>query len=711
MGYKFPCMNDTVAPTPPAPLRPQAGAPASAEICVSPALQPDALPTLLACFDAASLRCTFASLDYARQSGHSPASALGRTLRELLDDAQWQALQPALQQALAGQPAQLRLAQGAAGSEAQHWQISVLPQFAADGSGARQVHGIAVLIQDGSRQLRAERAVQQSEERMRKFSAATEEGIAFHTDGVITDCNDALLRLTGYRRDEIIGQHLLQFIHPQDQEAVRRYMAQGREDIYEIAVRHKSGAIVALEVIGKTMPQAAGGYRVVVARDATARRQAQQRAEFLTWHDALTQLPNRRHLMLQLERLQHRAQVGPIQAALLFLDLDHFRTVNESLGHAAGDQLLCEVARRLQDGKRPGRPGFIARVGSDQFVVLLTGAIDRAQAAREADALLERLRAPCTIAGTPVSISPSLGISLFPDDGQVADELLRRAASALQQAKDSGRGTHLFYAPGMEGQPAALLHQEYLLREAIAQQSFVLHYQPQVEVATGRLHSLEALVRWQHPLQGLVGPSAFIELAESRGLITHIGRWVLRAACQQLRAWHDAGLPRVPVAVNLSAIEFRQRDVVSDIAQVLRECNLAPQYLEVEVTESVLMHDVAGTRATLAALQELGVAVTVDDFGTGYSSLAYLKHYPLNKIKVDRSFVMDTPHDSDDVAIVTAVVQLARSLQLKSVAEGVESDAQLQLLRRIGCDLAQGFGISRPLPAQQAQAWMLALPG
>lgn len=710
MGYKFPYDRrmDTLAP-PPSPT--DADTCASSEVRVHPDLLPGAMPALLAHFDPQSLRCRFASPDYARQAGHTPASILGRPLRELVDDAQWRVLAPALRQAQAGRAAQCRCERAPAGGEPRVLLIDVLPQFAAPApeGGPAQVVGLFLLAQDASRQLRAERAVQESEERMRKFSAATEEGIAFHTDGFITDCNEALLHLTGYRRAEVLGRSLLEFIHPQDHESVRSYVGQGREDPYEVAVFHKDGSLVTLEVVGKTMPRAAGGYRVVVVRDATARHQAQQRAEFLAWHDPLTQLPNRRHLMRQLERLQQQAQERPVQAALLFLDLDHFRTVNESLGHAAGDQLLCEVARRLQAVAGAGRH-FIARVGGDQFVMLLSDVDGHDAAAREADALLAHVRAPYAIDGTPVSISPSLGISLFPGDGHVADELLRRAASAMQQAKDSGRGTRLFYAPGMEGQPALLLRQEHLLREAVEQQSFELHYQPQVEVASGRLRGLEALVRWQHPEQGLVGPDAFIGLAESRGLITHIGRWVLRQACRQMRAWHDAGLPRVPVAVNLSAIEFRQRDVVGDIAQVLRESGLAPQFLEVEITESVLMHDVEGTRATLAALQTLGVAVTVDDFGTGYSSLAYLKRYPLDKIKVDRSFVMDTPNDAGDVAIVTAVVQLARGLQLRSVAEGVETDEQMALLRRLGCDLAQGFGVSRPLPAVQIQAWMQSLP-
>ena len=670
----------------------------------------EAVPMMVAYFDARELRCVFANERYAQVLSLTSASIVGWAGRELASDRLWTTIEPHLRQALAGTPVRYTREQLMPSGATRTLEVCLVPHLAEpDGQQRRAVLGILVIGQDVSQHTQAQLVVRASDERMRKFSDATEEGIAFHRDGLITDCNEAMLRLIGHTREEVIGQQMMNFIEPSDRAKVADYMAQGREDLYDVNVRHKSGRTLPLEVIGKTMPQQAGGFRVVVARDTTLRRQAQARAEFLTLHDSLTQLPNRRHLMQQLERLLRDAQAGHRRAALLFLDLDHFKTINESLGHEAGDQLLCEVARRLRAASAHAGH-FIARVGGDQFVLLLADPQGREQAAREADALLARVREPWSLAGMPISVSPSLGISMFPEDGYGADELLRHATLALQQAKDSGRSMRMFYAPGMEGQPAALLHQEHLLREAVFRQSFVLHYQPQVDVATGRLHGFEALVRWQHPERGLIEPGEFIELAESRGLITPIGRWVLREACRQMRAWHDAGLPRVPVAVNLSAIEFRQRDVVHDIAQVLRECGLEAHYLEVELTESVLMHDAAQVRQTLASLQALGVAVAVDDFGTGYSSLAYLKRYPLNKIKVDRSFVMDTPADSDDVAIVTAVVQLARSLQLQSVAEGVETDEQLQLLRRLGCDLAQGFGISRPMPAQQAQAWMRALP-
>ncbi|WP_405124771.1 putative bifunctional diguanylate cyclase/phosphodiesterase [Pulveribacter suum] len=670
----------------------------------------DAVPVMLAYFDAPEMRCVFANQRYADFAGLGTDSIIGRTVREVIGEAAWLVILPHVQRALGGYTAYYTRDHVHPDGQVRSLETSLVPHLVEQRPGEPPAMvGAFVLINDITHHRRAERSVRESDERMRKFASATEEGIAFHADGTIVDCNEALQRLTGFERAELVGRPIIDFALPDYHARVRDYVQSGREDTYEVAVRHKRGHVVQFEVVGKTMPQVAGGYRVVVVRDITTRKQAQERAEFLALHDALTLLPNRRHLMQHLGRTLVEAQAARQQVALLFIDLDHFKTVNESLGHEAGDLLLCEVAHRLL-AAGPSSP-FAARVGGDQFVVVLDGLDSSLQAGAAAEALLARMRAPCAISGTPLSVSPSIGISVCPQDGCGADELLHRAATAMHHAKDSGRGMHVFYAPGMEGQPAALLRQEHLLREAVLRQSFVLHYQPQVKVEGGQLHGFEALVRWQHPGQGLVGPDEFVALAESRGLITPIGRWVLREACRQLKAWHDAGLPRVPVAVNLSAIEFRQRDVVADIARVLHECDLPAQYLEVEITESALMQQVEQTRETLDGLQALGVAVAVDDFGTGYSSLAYLKRYPLNKIKVDRSFVADTPGDSDDVAIVTAVVQLARSLQLQSVAEGVETPEQLALLRRLGCDLAQGYGIARPMDATQAEQWLRALPG
>lgn len=390
--------------------------------------------------------------------------------------------------------------------------------------------------------------------------------------------------------------------------------------------------------------------------------------------------------------------------AVLFINLDHFKTVNDSLGHHAGDQLLCDVAERLRQSVRD--TDLVARLSGDEFVAVLTDIHTPDDAAVVADKLIETMRSAFTVGQLPLTMSPSIGISLFPGDDTTVQGLLRCADTAMYHAKDSGRGNRQFYQPGMDVHATDVLQQERQLREAIANNAFVLHYQPQISLADGSLKGFEALVRWRHPERGLVGPDEFITFSESRGLITPIGRWVMHEACRQLKAWQDEGLAMVPVAVNLSALEFRQRDVAGELAAVLHATGLEPRFLEIELTESVLMHHTGQVLETLNAIKALGVGVTIDDFGTGYSSLAYLKRYPIDKLKIDRSFVMDTPQSADDVAIVTAIIQMGHSLQLKTVAECVETAEQKELLHRLGCDLVQGFLVSAPMDAQATQRWL-----
>jgi len=382
---------------------------------------------------------------------------------------------------------------------------------------------------------------------------------------------------------------------------------------------------------------------------------------------------------------------------VLFLDLDHFKTINDSLGHHAGDLLLCEIADRLLSKTR--QVDAVARLGGDEFVVVLSDT-DAQHAASVASQLLEAVGASTRIDGHSVSVSTSIGIGLYPRDGETAEVLIRHADAAMYSAKESGRRNYQFFVPGMSAAAIDALDQENLLREAMARGQFVLHYQPQLDMRDGRITGVEALIRWNHPTRGLVFPLDFIGFAEKRGLIAAIGRWVLEQACRQMKAWHDAGFARVPVAVNLSAIEFRQRDLVPAMAAVLQASGLAPQFLEVELTESALIDQGSFIGEQLQALKALGVRLAIDDFGTGYSSLAYLKRFPIDRLKIDRSFVQDTPADADDVAIITAILQMARSLKLATVAEGVETVEQQALLRSLGCGDFQGFLVSRPIAAE-----------
>ena len=661
----------------------------------------DSVPALMAYYDLPGLRCQFANQGYAAYNGHSTQSILGLTVQEAIGDKAWVGIQPHVERSTHGEHVKYTREQTLPNGEARMIEVNLIPHFGADAS--RPV-GSFVLITDITERWRAERTVRQSEERMRKFTEATDEAIVFHRDGIITDGNEALTRLTGYGLHEVIGLSIFNFISPEWRATALDYTRSGREDPYEVTIRHKEGQAIPVEVVGKTMPLHHADYRIVVVRDITARKQAQEREAFIALHDTLTQLPNRHFLMEQLSQVLSLARRRHGRSAVLFVNLDHFKTVNDSLGHHAGDQLLCNVAERLRLGVRDA--DVVARLGGDEFVVVLTDVKGQDDAALVADKLLASMHGVFTVDQLPLTISPSIGIALYPEHGNSADLLLRCADAAMHHAKESGRGNRQFYDPSMDASALDILRHERLLREAIANNAFELHYQPQVRLADGALQGIEALVRWRHPERGLVGPDEFITFSESRGLITPIGRWVMREACRQLKEWQDQGLAMVPVAVNLSAIEFRQRDVAAEIAAVLRETGLAPHYLEIELTESVLMHQTGQVLDTLNALKALGVGISIDDFGTGYSSLAYLKRYPIDKLKIDRSFVADTPDNADDVAIVTAIIQMGHSLQLKTVAEGVETQSQVGLLAGLGCDLIQGFVVSVPMDAGITQDWL-----
>ena len=660
----------------------------------------DSVPALMAYFDLPGLRCQFANQGYAAYNGHSVASIVGLTVQEAIGTKAWLAIQPYIERSTRGEHVKYMREQTIPSGESRMIEVNLIPHF----SPQKQQLGSFLLITDITDRWQAESTVRQSEERMRKFTEITDEAILFHRDGLITDGNDALTRLTGYTLPEVMGLSIFNFISHEWRAVAYEYTRAGREDPYEVTIRHKDGHTIPVEVVGKTMPQLHADYRVVVVRDITARKEAQERETFLALHDTLTQLPNRRFLMEQLGKVLSMARRRKFMVAVLFINLDHFKTVNDSLGHHAGDQLLCDVAERLRQSVRD--TDLVARLSGDEFVAVLTDIHTPDDAAVVADKLIDTMRSAFTVGQLPLTMSPSIGISLFPGDDTTVQGLLRCADTAMYHAKDSGRGNRQFYQPGMDVHATDVLQQERQLREAIANNAFVLHYQPQISLADGSLKGFEALVRWRHPERGLVGPDEFITFSESRGLITPIGRWVMHEACRQLKAWQNEGLAMVPVAVNLSALEFRQRDVAGELAAVLHATGLEPRFLEIELTESVLMHHTGQVLETLNAIKALGVGVTIDDFGTGYSSLAYLKRYPIDKLKIDRSFVMDTPQSADDVAIVTAIIQMGHSLQLKTVAECVETAEQKELLHRLGCDLVQGFLVSAPMDAQATQRWL-----
>ncbi|MFA9440400.1 EAL domain-containing protein [Uliginosibacterium sp. sgz301328] len=434
---------------------------------------------------------------------------------------------------------------------------------------------------------------------------------------------------------------------------------------------------------------------VAVFSDITERKASEARIAYLAHHDPLTELPNRTLFQDRLEQALARAERHHQRVALLFLDLDRFKTINDSLGHLAGDRLLQAVSGRLKDCVRT--TDTICRQGGDEFIIVLADVGDPETPARVADKILRCLSEPFDIDGHRLGTSFSIGIAIYPDDGRSVDSLMKNADTAMYHAKENGRNTYRFFTEAMNANALERLHLESQLRQALERGELLLNYQPQVDLGTGAILGAEALIRWQSEALGFVPPGRFIPIAEESGLIVPIGRWVLRQACLHARTWQDAGLAPVGVAVNISALQFARDDIVTAVSEVLAETGLAPERLELELTESLLMHQGDEVLDTMHRLKALGVRLSIDDFGTGYSSLSYLKRFAVDRLKIDQGFVRDIADDPDDAAIVRAIIQLGRSLKLDVIAEGAEARAQVDFLLREGCRKAQGYFFCPPV--------------
>jgi len=419
----------------------------------------------------------------------------------------------------------------------------------------------------------------------------------------------------------------------------------------------------------------------------------------LATHDALTALPNRVLLDDRLAQAIAHADRNAQPFAVLMVDLDRFKLINDSFGHRSGDMVLNEVARRLQAVVRS--IDTVARVGGDEFVLVISPSASRADAEDIGKRTNEALSAPIQMAGVDLHISSSIGIAFYPSDGGTAESLLAHADSAMYCAKERGRNNHQSYAPDMRSVALERVSLESELHQALKLDQLELYYQPKVNTASGDIHSAEALIRWRHPQRGLIQPAQFIPLAEECGLIHEIGAWVLREACRQCTAWQRAGLPFMRVAVNVAAAQFRRGNLFELVRNALQDAQLDPRFLEIELTESAVMTNPEDSAAVLEQLSRMGVLVSVDDFGTGYSSMSYLRRFPIDKLKIDRSFITDLATGADDASIVQAIVALAHGLRLKVVAEGVETAQQLKFLQSVGCDQYQGFHFSPPLPASE----------
>ncbi len=443
-------------------------------------------------------------------------------------------------------------------------------------------------------------------------------------------------------------------------------------------------------------------------RDVSVRTQgleaATRQLRHLATHDALTGLPNRVLLDDRIAQALTHAHRERHSFAVMLCDLDRFKLINDSLGHHAGDHLLQEVARRLTNVVRD--VDTVARLGADEFIIVLSPPTSRKDAEVVAQRVIEAMQPAVEIAGITIHASPSIGIAFYPDDGSSVETLIAHADAAMFAAKQRGRNSVQCYAAGMDAGTHDKVRLESDLHTALALRQFELYYQPKVDTMSGTFYSAEALIRWRHPERGLVSPAAFIPLAEECGLIGPIGEWVLREACRQGRAWQQAGLSPVRIAVNVAASQFRAGDLVETIHQALADAELEARFLEVELTESAVMSDPEESIKILEQLSEMGVLVSVDDFGTGYSSMSYLRRFPIDQLKIDRSFLSEITARSDDASIVGAIVSLAHNLRLKVVAEGVETVAQLDLLKTLGCDQYQGYQFSPPVPAAEFESLM-----
>ena len=663
----------------------------------------DNVPALIASYDAESRCCLFANKQYARTFGWNERSIVGRTFPEVIGEEAAREIQPQVDRVLERREPVLYERVLPDGQGRQRWiEVNLLPHLSSDGTP----QAVFVLISDITKHRLAEAAVRESEERLAKFMQASAEGIVFHKDGIVTDVNPPLLALMGLPPQEILGRHVLSFIAPEHVGRALAVLSAGQETSYETAIAHKDGSHIPVELIVRTMVRNGERMRMTIVRDMRDRHAAQARIHHLAHHDPLTGLPNRSSFMERLDQLMMNPPPdGPVSLALLFIDLDHFKRVNDSLGHLVGDALLKTVAERITAGLRTS--DLVARFGGDEFMVLLPGAMQPDHIQDVAAKLLRAIEVPVEVEGQSISVTPSIGIALFPGDAQTPAELIKHADTAMYSAKARGRAACRFFEPAMARAAYEALVLESQLALAIERGEFELHYQPQVRAHDDVLVGAEALIRWRHPERGLLGPDSFIPVAEQRRLMRGIGRWTLRQALRTAHAWHaDGGQPAVPVAVNLSSVEFHAAGFVDSVAQVLQEEGVSGELLELELTERMLMDDIAEVKLLLARLKRLGIRIAIDDFGTGYSSLGHLKDLPIDKIKIDRSFVQDLPRDPGSAAIARAIVQLARGLGRVVIAEGVETEVQRRFLLELGCDELQGDLISKPLPAAAFARWM-----
>ncbi len=561
---------------------------------------------------------------------------------------------------------------------------------------------------------RQTRAHQDMQERLLDFLHSANDLIfSFTPNGNFLFVNHTWTQTLGYNENDLVDMSLMDILHPDSRshclDEFRKALEGDKVNCVDGYFISKSGDKIAVE--GNMTRSIEDGKPVAlwaICRDVTERKQAQDQLYHLAHHDTLTGLPNRLLFLDRLKQAKALARRLNYKLAVLFLDLDRFKLINDTLGHPVGDKMLQGVASRLTSCVR--EIDTVARLGGDEFTIVLANLTSPDDVELVAQKILKALAKPLKIDKHELFITTSIGITMFPEHGDEATELIKKADLAMYHAKAQGRNNYQFYAAEMDLDADRRLLMETGLRKALDNDEFILFYQPKVDSVTSKITSLEALLRWNHPQLGMIPPGEFISLAEETGMILAIGEWVIREACRQNRAWQDAGIPPVRVAVNLSGYQLQQQDLIASVKEILGESRIDPSLLELEITETVIMQNPDFAVSILTELRQLGIHLSIDDFGTGYSSLAHLKRFAVNTIKIDKAFVRDVDTNSTDAAIATAIISMGSSLNLKVIAEGVETEGQLSFLRDRHCSEMQGYLFSRPVPADEVAKLLVKAP-
>ncbi len=537
------------------------------------------------------------------------------------------------------------------------------------------------------------------------FDTISEGVIVSDANNNIEFVNLAFTRITGYSLTEVLGKNPRMLYSGMMEEPLYRFIWHSINETGsfqgEMINRRKNGENYVEWLNISTLKNELGAvsYYITTFSDISDRKIAEDRMAYMAQHDVLTDLPNRVLLQNQLtEAITHAGQAQS-KVAVMLLDIDHFKMVNDTLGHLVGDKLLQEAANRVREATREG--DTVSRQGGDEFLIMLPNISDIHVLNAIALELLDTVATPYLIDDNEIEVTTSIGISVYPEHGEEGSTLIKHADAAMYHAKKKGRNNHQFFTKELNQRAMEHMAIEKKLRHALERNEFSLHYQPQVDLQSGQIIGAESLLRWNNPESGMISPGVFIPIAEENGLIVPIGEWVLYEACRQNQAWRDLGYPEINVAVNLSAVQFRQKNLGEVIVGALHQSGLHPSGLELEITEGTVMQDTEAAISLLRVFKDFGVNLSMDDFGTGYSSLSYLKRFPINKLKIDQSFVRDATIDMDDAAIASTIISMGRNLKLKVIAEGVETADQLAFLKEQGCDEMQGYYFSRPVPADK----------